>query len=244
MKKIFFALITCSLLGCSSSKNNDSKYIFKGEYKSDINGLIPEGNSKVDIMGIKFPPGYEQLVMKFQQGIAANQEWFVTYQKENYVPGQGLPYHENFGITKEEYEIMKKNNGAVKLSKIAESEFLAEKNNEMITLSAHPDISAFNNIKIKLDSNLIYINNLKVPYIGISDIKDTNNVIGKWKGHRWKIEEFENPNYTSMADISGRIYEFTIGQSEKDKKTFMYIKKQIVQNGQNLENVDVQVFLK
>lgn len=244
MKKIFSILAISALLSCSNTKSDETKYIFKGDYKSDVNGLLPEGNSKVDIMGIKYPVGYEELVLKFQQGIAANQDWFITYQKENYVPGQGLPYHENFGISKDEYETMKKYNGAVKLSKIAESEFLAEKTNDAIILSAHPDISAFNNIKIKLDSNLIYINNLRVPYIGISDIKDTNNVIGKWKGHRWKIEEFENPNYTSMAEISGRIYEFTIGQSEKDKKTFMYIKKQIVQNGQNIENVDVQVFLK
>ena len=244
MKQVFTILSFSLLLSCNSQKENDTKYIFKGDYKSDLNGLLPEGNSKVDIMGIKYPEGYEQLIMKFKDAIAKNQEWFITYQKENYVPGVGLPYHENFGISKDEFEIMKKYNGQVKLSKIAESEFLAEKTNETISLSAHPDISAFNDIKIKLDSNVLYMNNIKIPYAGISDIKDTNNVIGKWKGHRWKLEEISNPNYTSAAEISGRIYEFTVGQSEKDKRTFMYIKKQIVQNGQNVENVDMQIFLK
>jgi hypothetical protein len=244
MKKILGIFISIFLIGCNSNSGNKANYILSGDYKKDITQLLPEGNSKVDIMGIKFPDGYEELVARLQRSVAVNQEWFFKYQKENYVPGKGLPYHENLGVTEQEWEKMKTMDSQIKLVKIAESEFMVERNGNEIKISAPPDMDDLNGIRIKLDSNIIYMSKTKISYVGLSDITDTNNVIGKWKGHRWKLEENKNPDYNSREEISGRIYELTLGQSAKEKKTFLHLKKQTVLGGQSVENKELEVFLK
>jgi hypothetical protein len=46
-------------------------------------------------------------MLRFQQSTVEKKEWFEEYYSKNYKKGEGLPYHENLGITKEEYQKIK-----------------------------------------------------------------------------------------------------------------------------------------
>lgn len=242
MKTFKFILPIAFLLFSNCSQQKDKQlHEITGKVRTDINNLLPEGVTHFEVMLAPPPPSdeYKLLIDKMMGALGRNQEWFLQYQKENYKPGQGLPYHENFGITAQEYEKLKSMQQA-KLQKAYDGEMLIEKTGSVITISSPGPTSDYNGIRINLDSNIVYIDNNRVPYQDFSEIKDTNNVIGAWKGYKWKLENV-NEQYQSLSDLSGSIYSLTIGQTTGSKKSFMILKKQVVAKGQSIENIEIPV---
>jgi hypothetical protein len=68
---------------------------------------LPEnGEVQADAFRPIFSPEVLAIAQRFQAAVQAHRDWFLQYvkdQEQNLSPGDILPYHENFGVTKEEY---------------------------------------------------------------------------------------------------------------------------------------------
>src|SRR6476646_1910045 len=105
MRRIILTLLSIAfLISCRNSTPNNKPASLTGDIKTDLEILLPKGNHIVDIMdGVKQTPRQTALMKKFQDAIAKNYDWFTDYVKD--IPaGELLPYHENLGMTKEEYK--------------------------------------------------------------------------------------------------------------------------------------------
>src|SRR5690606_29376422 len=70
-----------------------------------IDGLLRPGNHKVEILEKDIPADLRRIVLQYRQAVADNMQWFNTYSQEN-KGTDPLPYHENFGISADEYNRM------------------------------------------------------------------------------------------------------------------------------------------
>ena len=50
---------------------------------------------------------YKKLLYAFKKKLVDKKEWFEQYLSKNYKEGEGLPYHENFGVTLDDYQKIK-----------------------------------------------------------------------------------------------------------------------------------------
>lgn len=65
--------------------------------------LLPDGRVEARRMQIRLPLPIAGIAFVMQQSLQQNKEWAMEYMEANDVPGP-LPYHENFGVTEEEYD--------------------------------------------------------------------------------------------------------------------------------------------
>jgi len=85
------------------------------------------------------------IMIKFNNAIAANKEWASEYMNKYYVPGEGMPYDEKFGITKEEYDKIKNADGtSYKLNKVKSERLVVTKANSCISFEGNDSFRVLN----------------------------------------------------------------------------------------------------
>ncbi|MFD2256137.1 hypothetical protein ACFSSA_05570 [Luteolibacter algae] len=134
------------------------------------------------------PPEIDKYISKVEAAARKNPEWFKEFSAAS-KPGTPLPYHENLGLTKEEYDDY--------LVLWAKREFkpttdvmlvLRETFGDTWTLTASGEAGAIGTLRYdpKTDSFRSPNGELK----RIDDIQaDASSILGAWSGKEWRFEE-------------------------------------------------------
>ena len=72
-----------------------------------IDSVITKDKLNVEILDFVFSQDVQEILERLQKSMAENKEWSEEYFSKNYKAGEGLPYHEKFGVTREEYQKIK-----------------------------------------------------------------------------------------------------------------------------------------
>ena len=149
----------------------------------------PVGNHKADLFIAGMPKAADDILRRFQTSLAAEPLWLKSYLAEKALkPGQMLPYHEKFGITKDEYQILLKALEKMEMIKVGE-----------VTAKVQ---AAGSNVVIKIDGSNMpadtfeFTNDAKSMKcaFGTTDTRteinqtDPNSPTGPWKGTQWTLE--------------------------------------------------------
>ena len=140
-------------------------------------------------IGMVIPPQeIEKYIAKVESAARKNPEWFSEYSKAS-KPGTPLPFHENLGLTKEEYDEY--------LALWAKREFksaseimlvLRETFGDTWTITATGDASAISTLRYDPAKDVILSPNGELKRI--EDIKaEPTSILGAWSGKEWKFEE-------------------------------------------------------
>lgn len=134
------------------------------------------------------PPEIEKYIAKVETAARKNQEWFSEFTKAS-KPGTPLPFHENLGLTKEEYDEY--------LALWAKREFksfaevvliLRETFGDTWTVTATGDAGAISTLRYDPAKDVIVSPNGELKRI--EDIKaEPTSILGAWSGKEWKFEE-------------------------------------------------------
>lgn len=134
------------------------------------------------------PPEIEKYIAKVEASARKNPEWFAEYTK-NSKPGTPLDYHENLGLTKEEYDDY--------LALWAKREFkstaevllvLRESFGNTWTITASEEAQAISTLRYDPEKDVVRSPNGELKRL--DDIKaDESSILGAWTGHEWRFEE-------------------------------------------------------
>lgn len=169
----------------------------------------------------------EAISKKMGVGIAKNREWFEAYLKKlNLKPGELLPYHENLGITREEYDFFIGNIKKLILVKFADAVVDVRSDQGGVKLRITGVNLPVSEYEFSMDGA-----QLKCAY-GIAkdmsdfDQTDPDSTMGRWKGRSWKIQEGE-ADPTSLQDYL--TFQFAIGRDESGRR-LIYIRSSGLKN--------------
>ncbi|MDA7027527.1 hypothetical protein PJ311_13125 [Bacillus sp. CLL-7-23] len=154
MKKIivFMMLVFIIIAGCSNksdtstektgaeTKEKQEKSLSNEQAsKQPVLKYLKEGSSNAYIKTPGFGPDkaskINAITKKMQKSIADKREWFETYVSKA-KKGEPLPYHSNFGITKEEYGILLDMQNHMKLIKTRETPITIKEKGDQLILTA------------------------------------------------------------------------------------------------------------
>ncbi len=134
------------------------------------------------------PPEIEKYIAKVESSARKNPEWFAEYTKTS-KPGAPLPFHENLGLTKEEYDDY--------LALWAKREFkptaevmlvLRETFGKTWTITATGDAGIISTLRYDPEKDVVRSPNGELKRL--DDIKaDPSSILGAWSGHEWRFEE-------------------------------------------------------
>lgn len=134
------------------------------------------------------PPEIEKYVVKVEAAARKEPKWFREFTTSA-KPGAPLPFHENLGLTKEEYGDY--------LALWAKREFkptkevmlvLRETFGETWTLTASGDAGSISTLRYDPAKDVFRSPNGELKRL--EDIKaDTDSILGEWTGKEWRFEE-------------------------------------------------------
>lgn len=193
-------------------------------------------------------PNEEQMaiMIKMQTSLAMHMDW-VKEVLQNLKPGDPMPYHENLGITKDEYSKMLTTFDNVKLIKADSTAIDIIHSKENITFNSLEEFSFVDGIKIDLIKKQIYFNDMELKYNShILRDKDDSNLPEAWHGFSWLFEEvpvegLENLDMNKPFDA--KLIKLTIGQLVESKSIFLYLTLKIIEDGQYKAKEDLSLIL-
>lgn len=156
------------------------------------------------------PPEIEKFIAKVETAARKKPEWFKEYTKSA-KPGEPLPYHEDLGLTKEEYDEY--------ISLWAQREFkstaevmivLRETLGNTWTLTASGEAGIISTLRYNPEKDIVRSPNGVLERL--EDIKaEATSILGAWSGHEWRFEEETGLGKTKENFAIGRYDEKGFG---------------------------------
>ncbi|KXY46800.1 hypothetical protein [Bacillus mycoides] len=207
-KLVYILFISLFIVGCQSetSKANSVE-----EY---IPSRLMNAEVTADIMTLEFPYGIkeklEKIGNKMSTSITNNLDWYFKYAEEM-MPNGNLPYHENFGITKEEYDFMIDEMNKAKYVNTSDGKIFFKKKGHEIQIRSDEHLKLVENISIDTEKNVIKTAFGECEYDGEIQASDGQKLISPWNGKRWVLKK------------DGLIYRFSLGKLVNTNKSIIYI---------------------
>ena len=241
----YLILLLVFLTSCGHSQTTTSHDKLKGNLKSDLKLLLPNGTIEVNIMdGVRQDPRQVELSKKLQSSVKQNYVWFVEYMKT--VPkGQPMPYHVNLGLTKEEYAELMGYMDNIEVVSTGAEEISIQTTDDVIHFKARGKLSLLDSLKIDLKNNIVLFGRLKLPFGDNLNITSEKNALkSKWAGYRWVLEEPKDFGPDKLKDLNNlkmKQYKLTLGKLEKTGKTYMSLKGREIENGARTVDFEIPV---
>ncbi len=173
-------LLATALLAAKLSAAEPPK-IFSGLFSPDIpvKGQI----------GMVLPPSeIDKYVAKVESAARKDPQWFKEFSAKA-KPGVPLPYHENLGLTKEEYEKYLELWNKREFRPIEEvGVILRQTTNNTWSLTATGGASMLTTLRYEPKDDTFRSPNGTLKRIDDIDA-DANSILGAWTGKEWKFEE-------------------------------------------------------
>jgi hypothetical protein len=198
----------------------------------EVNELLPSDSLQV-------------IMIKLNNAIAANKDWAAEYMNKNYRPGEGVPYNEKFGITRDEYDKIKSaDESSYTLHKVNSQNVTVIKTTSTIGFRGTDSLRIIDYLKFSQDYYAVIFGEDTIPFS--AEINATSSTpFGQWHGYSW---HYEKSNQQSNADIdihqlSAKIIDIDMGKTIRDNRTFLRIKYQQVERGEKKAYMDLMGFV-
>jgi hypothetical protein len=236
MKRLLYLiLLLVSLTSSGHSQTNTLHKKLTGNIKNDLRMLLPTGTINADVMdGILQEPRQIELSNKLQSAVKQNYAWFVDYLKS--VPqGQPMSYHVKLGVTKEEYAEFMDLIDNIEIISTGTQQITIWTKDDIIQFKSGNKLSLLDSLRIDLKNNIVLFGHLKLPFGDTLNITSNKNALkSKWTGYSWILEEPKVYSPDELKDLNNlkmKQYKLTIGQLDKNGKTYMSLKGREIENG-------------
>jgi hypothetical protein len=180
--------------------------------------LLPSAEAVVDVMTMVGPPRLTELSNKLQAAVQSKPDWWAEYIT-TVTPGRPIPYHENLGLTENEYEEFQSLTSQMALSKTGEAS-LSVVTEDSIQFTFHGDsiLANIEGLVIDLGDNAV-----QTPF-GMA--KEMNNIVasegqemsGPWNGVQWKLRTIDSLG-SSFVNLR-----FALGKLTESGRGILYYK--------------------
>lgn len=224
------------------------KFERSNDIEKDVKAILPEGQMSFDVMDQVYQSERQiELMTKFRRAIRDNYDWYVEYTQQVIEPGKPIPYHENLGLTKDEYEEFQDLIKNIKLISSGVVEYVITHGDDKITLEP---LDTINNFTVNLDfsTNQTMFDNQTLTFQDTIVVdNDQNGLESKWSGYQWIFEQPTKMEMNALKDLQNfrmKQYKFTVGFLERTGKVYIQIKGREISNGVKTKDYDVPLVQK
>lgn len=212
-----------------------------------IDSLLSKDKYVMEFVDFEYPKDIQEIVARWQKAMSEKREWFQQYFSKNYKEGEGMPYHENFGITKEDYQKIKDLSKIHQTAVVRSQTFLkVKRNSNIISFEADENGTEFlSTLKIDLTKKRLTFMNDTIPFS--SEINTSpSNPFGEWHGYSWKkeVSNLGDKDELKMEKLVATITEIDFGSIKSNNKILFRLKRKDIDKGTVSANYDFASYLK
>jgi hypothetical protein len=170
----------------------------------NLQSLLPLRAVQVDVMALRYPVRFEELSARMQKAIASHREWITQYVKDNADAGP-LPYHENFGMSSEEYAEYLALGKKATLEKTASVSLMVKQTKDGVQLRFDDTANALQPIEIDPLKQTVDVPLAKMTSPAKRNSGSEGGLLGPHKSYTWSARE-GTPESGTWQSV-----EFTLG---------------------------------
>ncbi|HLP36579.1 hypothetical protein [Lacibacter sp.] len=212
-----------------------------------VDSILNKDDMTAEILDFAFSPEIQDILLRFQKAMADNKEWIEEYFSKNYKAGEGLPYHEKFGITIEEYQKVTDMNQSPPSVVVKGSVQIKVKHTagNISFTTTDEELKFIELLEIDLKKQIVVFNNDTVPYSNEINAP-ASTPFGEWDGYSWKKESSNlgEKDDLKIDKLISKIVEINFGKVKSTGKILLRIKYKDVDRGQINANIDMACYLK
>ncbi len=161
-----------------------------------------------DLSEPDFPPDLQSILIRFNNAIAANKEWFLDYRSKNSTP---LPYNERFGITPAEYQrIQNLEKLPPHFSTISQQQITVTHDNGHIRFKGIDETRILDYLDINLTQRQLLFAGDTLNFVGPMNASQLLP-LGLSKGYTWRLEKADIKSTLEAGKVTARVVEINLG---------------------------------
>jgi hypothetical protein len=189
-----------------------------------------------------FPADVRDILIRFNQAIMANKEWFTAYSSK-LTPGQTLPYDEKFGITPAEYARIKSIDKIHPTLKVVDTQRISiQRHDGKISFQGEGQGKVLNYLEIDLAKNVLTFAGDTIPFAAGANTA-TAMAYGLFNSYTWRLQRADMSNGYQADQLTARVVEIELGLHQGDNKPLLRIQYQDMDHGTTRANLDLAGFV-
>jgi hypothetical protein len=179
----------------------------------------------------EIPADMQSILIRFNDAVAANKDWFFAYRDKYAASGKPLPYDERFGISYNEYQKMQRLEALPpQLAPVDTQEVAVVRANGYIRFKGNGNAHLLDYLEVNLQKmQLVYAGDT-VPFTG-PVTTGPSNPYGQWSGYVWRLEKTDASRATDADQLNARVIEINLGLPSRGDRIFLRIKYQDLRVG-------------
>jgi len=195
-----------------------------------------------DIAEPDIPKDMQSIIIRFNNAVAADKQWFLDYRDKNAVGGS-LPYNERFGITREEYQrVQRLELFPPRLITLSQQTAAVDRHDGNIHFKGEGEIRILDYWEIDLRQQKLIFAGDTLPFAGTM-IGNQLSPFGLTQGYVWRLEKADLKNTLQAGKVTARVVEIDLGLPKDTTKIFLRIKYQDMQEGVTRAEMDLTGFI-
>ena len=207
-----------------------------------IDSVFNRPDFTFDIAEPAIPRDMQSILIRFNNAVAADKQWFLDYRDKNAVGGS-LPYNERFGITREEYQrVQNLERFPPRLITLSQQKASVDRHDGNIHFKGEGEIRILDYWEIDLRQQKIIFAGDTLPFGGTM-IGNQLSPFGLTEGYVWRLEKADLKNTLQAGKVTARVVEIDLGLPKDTTRVFLRIKYQDMQEGITRAEMDLTGFV-
>jgi len=197
-----------------------------------------------EVDDIDIPAGIQDILIRFNNAVAADKQWFADYRDQYVGTGRPLPYHEKFGITRQEYaRITDMTRSSLRLKQISEQKIIVQRADGLLNFRGSGDAHILDYLQFDLRQQVVTFAGDTIPFVGEMNTP-ANAPIGLSHGYAWRYETADMATTLRVDQVTARVIEVNLLLPAQGNKVHLHLKYQDVDKGQPKGSLDLMGFFR
>lgn len=207
---------------------------------ASLQQLLPEGRVQAERLQIRPPLPIAAIGFVMQRSMKQHSQWYRSYLQEHGSIG-ALPYHENFGVSEEEYDryIASMEAGESALRADAKVSFEVSHFGEKTKLKAAELLATMNNLEFDWTADTV-----RTPWgdlIGsqVYQLDREQAALAPFVGRRWEFSSGDIESALTTESGNAKLLKVYLGTRHDNREVLLYFRAASVQQGITYVNDEV-----
>jgi hypothetical protein len=208
-----------------------------------VDSIFHDSVCHFEITEFDFPADVRDILLRFNNSVAANKEWFEQYV--GHAPaGQPLPYNEKFGITPEEYGKIRNMDKVHPALKVVDTQKVVILRQEgKISFKGEGDGRVLDYLEFYPDKKEVVFAGDTIPFARMVSMTAVS-AYGLTDGYTWRLERTDVNKTLQARLLTAHVVEIDLGIRHPDNKPLLRIQYQDMENGVNRANLDLSGYVR
>lgn len=177
------------------------------------------------------PADLQPLLIRMNNAIVANKQWFIDYRKKYAATGQLLPYDEHFGVTREEYrKVQHMESQPPPLVVVDSQKVTVIRDQGLIQFKSHGNTRFLDYLILDSRHQQLMYGGDTIPFKGAVSAQPSSP-FGQWRGYSWRLERTDLAATLQADKPTARVIEIDLGLPNRPGKAYLHIEYQDMKAG-------------